>query len=38
MNLLDELFGDLDPITLRDVTNSLKWINTRVAHLPALIA
>ncbi|MFQ6118776.1 MAG: ATP-binding cassette domain-containing protein [Methanosarcinales archaeon] len=25
--LLDEPFGDLDPITLRDVTNSLKNIN-----------
>lgn len=26
--LLDEPFGDLDPITLRDVTNSLKKINS----------
>src|SRR3970282_2332926 len=25
--LLDEPFGDLDPITLRDVANSLKNIN-----------
>lgn len=25
--LLDEPFGDLDPVTLRDVTNSLKRIN-----------
>ncbi len=25
--LLDEPFGDLDPVTLRDVTNSLKKIN-----------
>ncbi|ODV50237.1 methyl coenzyme M reductase system subunit A2 [Methanohalophilus euhalobius] len=27
--MLDEPFGDLDPITLRDVTNSLKEINRR---------
>jgi len=27
--MLDEPFGDLDPITLRDVTNSLKRINER---------
>jgi len=26
--ILDEPFGDLDPITLRDVTNSLKNVNT----------
>jgi methyl coenzyme M reductase system subunit A2 len=27
--MLDEPFGDLDPITLRDVTNSLKRINQK---------
>ncbi len=27
--ILDEPFGDLDPITLRDVTNSLKRINQK---------
>jgi methyl coenzyme M reductase system subunit A2 len=27
--MLDEPFGDLDPITLRDITNSLKRINER---------
>ena len=27
--MLDEPFGDLDPVTLRDVTNSLKKINER---------
>ena len=27
--MLDEPFGDLDPVTLRDVTNSLKRINER---------
>jgi methyl coenzyme M reductase system subunit A2 len=27
--MLDEPFGDLDPVTLRDVTNSLKRINGR---------
>jgi methyl coenzyme M reductase system subunit A2 len=27
--LLDEPFGDLDPVTLRDVTNALKRINRK---------
>ena len=27
--MLDEPFGDLDPVTLRDITNSLKRINER---------
>jgi methyl coenzyme M reductase system subunit A2 len=27
--MMDEPFGDLDPVTLRDVTNSLKTINQK---------
>ena len=36
--LLDEPFGDLDPITLRDVTNSLKRINERFGTTIVLIS
>ncbi|MDD4332364.1 MAG: ABC transporter ATP-binding protein [Methanosarcinaceae archaeon] len=36
--LLDEPFGDLDPVTLRDVTNSLKRINARFGTTIVLIS
>ncbi len=36
--LLDEPFGDLDPITLRDVTNSLKRINEQFGTTILLIS
>ncbi len=36
--LLDEPFGDLDPITLRDVTNSLKRINAEFGTTIVLIS
>lgn len=36
--LLDEPFGDLDPITLRDVTNSLKKINAEFGTTILLIS
>lgn len=36
--LLDEPFGDLDPVTLRDVTNSLKRINARFSTTIVLIS
>ncbi len=36
--LLDEPFGDLDPITLRDVTNSLKRINAEFGTTILLIS
>ncbi|MDD3043193.1 MAG: ABC transporter ATP-binding protein [Methanosarcinaceae archaeon] len=36
--LLDEPFGDLDPVTLRDVTNSLKRINASFGTTIVLIS
>lgn len=36
--ILDEPFGDLDPITLRDVTNSLKRINSRMGTTMILVS
>lgn len=36
--LLDEPFGDLDPITLRDVTNSLKKINAEFGTTIVMIS
>ncbi|MEA1896006.1 MAG: ATP-binding cassette domain-containing protein [Euryarchaeota archaeon] len=36
--LLDEPFGDLDPITLRDITNSLKRINAEFGTTIILIS
>lgn len=36
--LLDEPFGDLDPITLRDVTNSLKRINQEFGTTIVLVS
>ncbi|RKX64546.1 MAG: ABC transporter ATP-binding protein, partial [Tenericutes bacterium] len=36
--LLDEPFGDLDPMTLRDVTNSLKRINAEFGTTIVLIS
>jgi len=36
--LLDEPFGDLDPITLRDITNSLKRINAEFGTTIVLIS
>ena len=36
--LLDEPFGDLDPITLRDITNSLKRINAEFGTTILLIS
>ncbi|MCD4800952.1 MAG: ABC transporter ATP-binding protein [Methanococcoides sp.] len=36
--MLDEPFGDLDPVTLRDVTNSLKRINARFGTTIVLVS
>jgi methyl coenzyme M reductase system, component A2 len=36
--MLDEPFGDLDPVTLRDVTNSLKRINERFGTTIVLVS
>lgn len=36
--ILDEPFGDLDPITLRDVTNSLKKINQQYGTTIILVS
>lgn len=36
--MLDEPFGDLDPVTLRDVTNSLKKINERFGTTIVLVS
>lgn len=36
--MLDEPFGDLDPVTLRDVTNSLKIINERFGTTIVLVS
>ncbi|MDM7919529.1 MAG: ATP-binding cassette domain-containing protein, partial [Methanosarcina sp.] len=36
--MLDEPFGDLDPVTLRDVTNSLKRINKRFGTTIVLVS
>ncbi|HJH32081.1 MAG TPA: ABC transporter ATP-binding protein [Methanosarcinaceae archaeon] len=36
--MLDEPFGDLDPVTLRDVTNSLKNINARFGTTIVLVS
>ncbi len=36
--MLDEPFGDLDPVTLRDVTNSLKTINKRFGTTIVLVS
>ncbi len=36
--MLDEPFGDLDPVTLRDVTNSLKKINERFCTTIVLVS
>lgn len=36
--MLDEPFGDLDPVTLRDVTNSLKRINERFGTIIVLVS
>lgn len=36
--MLDEPFGDLDPVTLRDVTNSLKNINAKFGTTIVLIS
>jgi methyl coenzyme M reductase system, component A2 len=36
--LLDEPFGDLDPVTLRDVTNSLKRINEHFGTTIVLVS
>ncbi len=36
--MLDEPFGDLDPVTLRDVTNSLKNINSRFGTTIVLVS
>jgi methyl coenzyme M reductase system subunit A2 len=36
--MLDEPFGDLDPVTLRDVTNSLKKINARFGTTIVLVS
>ena len=36
--LMDEPFGDLDPVTLRDVTNSLKNINKKLGTTIVLVS
>lgn len=36
--MLDEPFGDLDPVTLRDVTNSLKRVNERFGTTIVLVS
>ncbi|AKB86189.1 ATP-binding cassette domain-containing protein [Methanococcoides methylutens] len=36
--MLDEPFGDLDPVTLRDVTNSLKRINAEFGTTIVLVS
>lgn len=36
--MLDEPFGDLDPVTLRDITNSLKRINERFGTTIVLVS
>lgn len=36
--ILDEPFGDLDPVTLRDVTNSLKRINRKMSTTIVLVS
>jgi methyl coenzyme M reductase system subunit A2 len=36
--ILDEPFGDLDPVTLRDVTNSLKRINSKMGTTIVLVS
>ncbi|MEL4306326.1 ATP-binding cassette domain-containing protein [Methanococcoides sp. LMO-2] len=36
--MLDEPFGDLDPVTLRDVTNSLKRINAKFGTTIVLVS
>ncbi len=36
--MLDEPFGDLDPVTLRDVTNSLKNINAKFGTTIVLVS
>jgi methyl coenzyme M reductase system subunit A2 len=36
--MLDEPFGDLDPVTLRDVTNSLKNINREFGTTIVLVS
>jgi methyl coenzyme M reductase system subunit A2 len=36
--ILDEPFGDLDPVTLRDVTNSLKRINSKMDTTIVLVS
>lgn len=36
--MLDEPFGDLDPVTLRDVTNSLKRINAQLGTTIVLVS
>ncbi|WP_406660686.1 ABC transporter ATP-binding protein [Methanolobus sp. ZRKC3] len=36
--ILDEPFGDLDPITLRDVTNSLKKVNSQFGTTIVLVS
>jgi methyl coenzyme M reductase system subunit A2 len=36
--ILDEPFGDLDPVTLRDVTNSLKRINSNMGTTIVLVS
>jgi methyl coenzyme M reductase system subunit A2 len=36
--MLDEPFGDLDPVTLRDVTNSLKRINATFGTTIVLVS
>jgi len=36
--MLDEPFGDLDPVTLRDVTNSMKRINERFGTTIVLVS
>lgn len=36
--MMDEPFGDLDPVTLRDVTNSLKTINRKFGTTIVLVS
>ncbi|MDK2893019.1 ATP-binding cassette domain-containing protein [Methanohalophilus sp.] len=36
--MMDEPFGDLDPVTLRDVTNSLKNINRKLGTTIVLVS
>ena len=36
--MMDEPFGDLDPVTLRDVTNSLKNINKKLGTTIVLVS